>query len=68
VNTLYWQGGMIGPPTCGTGPGATIGQAVISLTLAAGFPIDSTQIQTGSQCTSNNHTAGEDWQAVSVVY
>jgi hypothetical protein len=30
---------LIGPPTCGTGPGFTKGQVCISPNLAAGFPI-----------------------------
>ena len=42
VSTLIWHGGMIGPPTCGTSP-VTIGQVCMSVTLAAGRPIRSSE-------------------------
>src|SRR5262245_19295890 len=38
INTCGQQGGMIGPPTCGTGgvPGVTMGHVCMSVILAAG--------------------------------
>ncbi len=41
TSTVGQPGGMIGPPTCGTGgvPGVTIGQVCMSPIRAAGWPI-----------------------------
>jgi hypothetical protein len=36
IMTVGSPGGSIGPPTCGTGPGSTMGQMCISVVLAAG--------------------------------